>query len=135
MSELKKLEAIFTEGKITRREFMAKVSALGLAAAVSPALLSKPAKAETPKKGGRFRMGLTGGHTTDNLDPATLTDEWNYNTNWMYRNCLVEIDYQGNPIPELAESWEASKDAATHQLRENTRSYTPIAYRIIKLVF
>ena len=31
----------------------------------------------------------------------------------MYRNCLVEIDHQGNPIPELAESWEASKDAAT----------------------
>ncbi|MGD8661616.1 MAG: ABC transporter substrate-binding protein [Desulfobacterales bacterium] len=113
MSELKKFEKMFTEGKITRRQFMAKVSALGLAAAVSPALLSKPAKAETPKKGGRFRMGLTGGHTTDNLDPATLSDEWNYNTNWMYRNCLVEIDYQGNPIPELAESWEASKDAAT----------------------
>ena len=113
MSDLKKFEKLFTEGKITRREFMAKVSALGLAAAVSPALLSKPAKAETPKKGGRFRMGLTGGHTADNLDPATLNDEWNYNTNWMYRNCLVEIDHQGNPIPELAESWEASKDAAT----------------------
>ena len=75
MSELKKFEKLLTEGKITRREFMAKVSALGLAAAVSPALLSKPAQAETPKKGGRFRMGLTGGHTTDNLDPATLTDE------------------------------------------------------------
>ena len=113
MSELKKFEKLFTEGKITRREFMAKVSALGLAAAISPALLSKPAKAETPKKGGRYRMGLTGGHTTDNLDPATLSDEWNYNSNWMYRNCLVEIDHQGNPIPELAESWEASKDAAT----------------------
>jgi len=113
MSELKKFEKLFTDGKITRREFMAKVSALGLAAAVSPALLSKPAKAETPKKGGHFRMGLTGGHTTDNLDPATLSDEWNYNTNWMYRNCLVEIDYKGNPIPELAESWEATKDAAT----------------------
>ncbi len=54
MSELKKFEKLFTEGKITRREFMAKVSALGLAAAVSPALLSKAAQAETPKKGGRF---------------------------------------------------------------------------------
>ena len=74
MSELKKFEKLFTEGKITRREFMGKVSALGLAAAVSPVLLSKPAQAETPKKGGRFRMGLTGGHTTDNLDPATLTE-------------------------------------------------------------
>ena len=38
-----------------------------------PALSSKSADAATPKKGGRFRMGLTGGHTTDNLDPATLS--------------------------------------------------------------
>jgi peptide/nickel transport system substrate-binding protein len=113
MSDLKKLEQLFSEGKITRREFMVKVSALGLAAAVSPALLRKSADAATPKKGGRFRMGLTGGHTTDNLDPATLSDEWNYNTNWMFRNCLVEVDYKGNPTPELAESWEAAKDAAT----------------------
>jgi peptide/nickel transport system substrate-binding protein len=113
MPELKKFEKLFTEGKITRREFMAKMSALGLAAAVSPALLSKRAEAATPKKGGHFKMGLTGGHTTDNLDPATLSDEWNYNTNWMFRNCLVEIDYQGNPTPELAESWEVSKDAKT----------------------
>jgi peptide/nickel transport system substrate-binding protein len=113
MSKLKKFESLLTEGKITRREFMAKVSALGLAAAVSPALLSTSADAATPKKGGRFRMGLTGGHTTDNLDPATLSDEWNYNSNWMFRNCLVEVDYKGNPIPELAESWDATKDAAT----------------------
>ncbi|MGD8294039.1 MAG: twin-arginine translocation signal domain-containing protein, partial [Desulfobacterales bacterium] len=69
MSELKKIESLFTEGKITRREFMARVSALGLAAAVSPALLSKPAKAATPQKGGHFKIGLPGGHTTDNLDP------------------------------------------------------------------
>jgi peptide/nickel transport system substrate-binding protein len=113
MSDLKQLECLFKEKKISRREFIGRVSALGLMAAVSPALLAKPAKAATPKKGGHFRMGLSGGHTTDNLDPATLSDEWNYNTNWMCRNCLVEIDYKGNPIPELAESWEASKDAAT----------------------
>ena len=113
MPDLKKLEQLLSEGKITRREFLAKISALGLAAAVSPALLSKSADAATPKKGGRFRMGLTGGHTTDNLDPATLSDEWNYNTNWMFRNCLVEVDYKGNPTPELAESWDATKDAAT----------------------
>ena len=29
----------------------------------------------------------------------------------LLRNCLVEIDYQGNAIPELAKSWEASPDA------------------------
>jgi hypothetical protein len=39
MSELKKFEKLLAEGKITRREFLAKVSVLGLAAAVSQSLM------------------------------------------------------------------------------------------------
>ena len=85
MKEVKKLEKLLTKGKITRRQFISGMSALGLAAAVSPVFLGKPAQAAIPKKGGHFKIGLPGGHTTDNLDPGTLTDEWNYNTNWMYR--------------------------------------------------
>ena len=54
MSELKQLEHLFKEKKISRREFIARVSALGLIAAVSPSLLAKPAKAAMPKKGGHF---------------------------------------------------------------------------------
>jgi len=60
MLKLKELEKLFTEGKITRREFMARVSALGLAAAVSPALLASTAEAAKPKKGGRvIAVGTT----------------------------------------------------------------------------
>lgn len=111
MSALKELERLLTEGKITRREFMARVSALGLMAAVSPAILAKSAKAATPKKGGRLRLGMAGGSTTDSLDPATMTDAMAYNINWQVRNCLVEIDHKGHPIPELAERWDSSPDA------------------------
>ena len=39
MSKLKELERLLTNGKITRRDFIARVSAIGLMAAVSPALL------------------------------------------------------------------------------------------------
>ncbi|MGD9262074.1 MAG: twin-arginine translocation signal domain-containing protein, partial [Desulfobacterales bacterium] len=52
MSKLKELELLLAGGKITRREFIARVSALGLMAAVSPSLLSTTAEA-APKKGGR----------------------------------------------------------------------------------
>lgn len=45
MSELKKLERLFEEGKITRRTFLSTASALGLSAAISPTLLSRPAAA------------------------------------------------------------------------------------------
>jgi len=118
---LKKFQKLYAEGKISRREFIQKMSALGIAAAVSPALLSKPVQAATPKKGGRLNIGLAGGSTTDTFDPATFTDiMMQMTTMGFLRNCLVEQDYQGNAIPELAESWEASPDAAqwTFKLRK-----------------
>ncbi len=111
MSKAKELENLFTRGKITRREFITRMSALGLAAAVSPALLYSPAEASKPKRGGRLRVGCTGGSTTDSMDPATLTSTMNMFVQWQVRNNLVEIDYKYQPIPELAESWEASPDA------------------------
>jgi peptide/nickel transport system substrate-binding protein len=93
MLKLKELENLFTAGKITRRNFITRVSALGLMAAVSPALLSGTAKAATPKKGGRFILGTSGGSTTDSMDPGTLVSNNNQNVNWQIRNCLVEIDH------------------------------------------
>jgi peptide/nickel transport system substrate-binding protein len=117
MSELKELESLLAQGKITRRDFLARLSALGITAAVSPALLATPARAATPRKGGRFRLGMAGGSTTDSLDPATITDAMGYNINWQLRNCLVEVDYKGNPVPELAENWESSPDAARWRFR------------------
>ena len=120
MSEIKKLEHQLKTGRITRREFLVRVSALGLVAAVSPTLLTTAAKAATPKKGGRFRAGVPAFSTTDTLDPATLTDIGNYFIGWQVRNNLIELDYEGNAIPELAESMEASADAAnwTFKLRK-----------------
>ena len=111
MSKLKELENLLSVGKITRREFIARVSALGLMAAVSPALLSGVSEAATPKKGGRLIIGVTGGSTTDSMDPATLTSNMNQNINWQIRNCLVEIDHNFNTFPELAESWDSTPDA------------------------
>ena len=120
MSKFKEIERLFKEGKITRREFIGRMSALGLTAAISPALLVIKAEAVTPKKGGRFRQGLAAGSTSDSLDPATMPDDGVYNLSWQIRNNLVEIDYKGNAIPELAESWEPSADASrwTFKLRK-----------------
>lgn len=111
MEKLKCLERSLSEGKISRREFITRVSALGLMAAVSPVLLATSARAAAPKKGGRLRLAATGGSTTDSLDPATLTSTHNQLINFQLRNCLVEVDHDYNVIPELAESWEASPDA------------------------
>ena len=112
MSKIKELEQLFTKGKISRRDFLARVSVLGLTVAISPALLSTSAYAATPKKGGRLRIGMAGGSTTDSMDPATITDMMLQVINQgQIRNTLVEIDDKSRPIPELAESWEATPDA------------------------
>ncbi|MGD2015114.1 MAG: ABC transporter substrate-binding protein, partial [Desulfobacterales bacterium] len=111
MSKLKELEEMLFKGKLNRREFIARVSALGLTAAMSPALLSTLAHASGPKKGGRLRIGCAGAQTSDSLDPITVSNLMTESLTWQLRNCLVEVDYKSNPIPELAESWEATPDA------------------------
>jgi len=112
MSKIEKFTKLFAEGKITRRDFLTRVSALGLAAAISPALLTTSVNASTPKKGGRLRIGMAGGSTTDSMDPATITDMMLQVINQgQIRNTLVEIDHKSQPIPELAESWEATPGA------------------------
>jgi len=121
MSKFETLEQLFDLGKITRREFIERTAALGLAAAASPMFFPTSAKAAEPKKGGRLRLGLSGGSTTDSLDPATLTDMMmQVVVCGQIGNNLVEINHKNEAIPELAESWEASADAKqwTFQIRK-----------------
>jgi peptide/nickel transport system substrate-binding protein len=106
------LEKWLRSGKLSRREFISRMSALGLAAAVSPAFLAGKAHADTPKKGGRLRIGINGGATSDTLDPgiqlAMMPQVLVYGA---LANGLVEINADGQPVPELAESWESTPDA------------------------
>jgi len=111
MSELSKLTKLFNQNKISRRQFISQVSALGLAVTLSPVLLAGTAQASAPKKGGRLILGMSGGSTTDSMDPGTLVSNMNQNVNWQIRNCLVEIDHNFSVIPELAESWDSTPDA------------------------
>jgi peptide/nickel transport system substrate-binding protein len=114
MKTLEKLESMLREGKITRREFLAKASAFGIATAMSPAILGSQANAAAPKKGGRLRIGMQGGSTSDTMDPAKFNDIYQQMTTMGFlRNPLVEIDNQGNAVPDLAESFEAKPDAKT----------------------
>ena len=137
MSELNKLERLLTEGRITRRDFISRISAMGLAAALSPALLSRRAEAAVPKKGGRFIVATSGGSTTDSMDPATLTSNFNQNLNWTIRNSLVEIDHNFEAIPELAESWDSTPDAKvwTFKLRKGVEFHNGKTFTAEDVIF
>ena len=119
MSQIERLEMLFKSGKITRREFLSRASAFGATVALSPMLLSLPKKAEaaTPKKGGVLRMGLGHGSTTDTLDPATQNNAMVGAMYLSLSNQLVEIGPDGEPVPEIAESWEHTPDVKTWRFK------------------
>ena len=60
------------KGRMSRRDFLGRSSALGLSMVVGTGLFNE-ASAAMPKKGGHMRMAMGHGATTDTLDPATLT--------------------------------------------------------------
>jgi len=111
MDKLERLTTLFSGGKIDRREFIARVSALGAAAMIPSILSATPANA-APKKGGRLRIGCGGSSLTDVLDPALIYDIMAPVVSYgLIRDCLVGIDENSRLVPELAESWEAEPDA------------------------
>ncbi len=121
MTDLSFLTQMLDQKTITRRQFISGVSALGLAASLSPSLFAGNVMAATPQKGGTFRQAMTGGATSDSLDPATLLASHPINVSTQVSNCLVEIDHNFKPVPELAQSWDASADAKiwTFKLRKD----------------
>ena len=112
MTEIERLDRMHGAGALSRRELLARVSTLAAAGLVLPsALVSEAARAQTPKKGGRLRMGLADASTSDNLDPAKTIGRVEAVTTQQLRNPLVELDHESKPTNSLAESWEATPDA------------------------
>ena len=102
-------------GRISRRTFMSSAVAAGVAAPVAMGW-ADAALAATPQKGGLLRLGIGSGSTTDSLDPATYEGTVNTVLAYTYANNLVEVDHNGELIPELAESWD-SDDGVTWVFR------------------
>ena len=114
MKKLERLEKMLKENRLTRHEFITAAAALGVSTALPSSLLKGKAWAETPKKGGTFKIGVSKGSTTDSSDPALIHSAYMQNIMWgQTHNNLAEIDENGELVPELAKSWEASKDAKT----------------------
>ena len=108
--EIKFLQRLVTENGLSRRKFLSATMAMGVGA-MAPLLYSEAARA-APKKGGRLRQGLTGGATSDVLDPGQILDSYMQNVQFgQLRNNLTEVAASGELVGELAESWEANANA------------------------
>jgi peptide/nickel transport system substrate-binding protein len=117
VDKINDLQTSFQTGQVNRRSFMMGALALGVSLTSASVILNK-VEAATAKKGGRLRVGLTGGATTDTLDPGQILDLYMLHLQFgQLRNGLTEVAADGSLIPELAESWEASPDAKIWNFR------------------
>ena len=117
---LKLLTAAATSGGISRRAFIEGAVALGATVQGALTLWSREVAAAVPSKGGRFRVGLDDGNTTDGMDPATFASRFMITMAHTHRNFLTEIAPDNKVIGELAESWDVTPDAKkwTFKLRK-----------------
>jgi peptide/nickel transport system substrate-binding protein len=115
---LKQLEL----GDISRREFLGRMMATGIAIGAAGSLVTQSAFAatESPKKGGRLVVGTEAADTNDSLDPTKFTSTTNYLIAFSVYDPLVNRGLDLQPIPWLAESWEPNGNATewTFKLRK-----------------
>jgi peptide/nickel transport system substrate-binding protein len=104
-------------GVMSRREFVQRMSALGVTAAFAGGLAATvqggSAQAATPTSGGHMRMAMGHGATEDTLNPAHIMNGSLTVMHFAITNMLTEINHDGTLLPKLAEEWEASPDAST----------------------
>ena len=104
-------------GQLSRREFLARSTALGVSAAAAYGLIGLDAPAlaqDTPAMGGTLRMEM---ETKGLKDPRTA--DWsqisNFTRGWL--DYLVEYNNDGSIRGMLLESWEANDDASEYTLK------------------
>ncbi len=96
-------------GGISRRGVLQGATALGTAALLGP--LGAHSVAAQPKKGGRLRVAMGHGSTSDSYDPATWDQAFVQVFATARHGYLTEIAADGSLVGEVAESWDASPDA------------------------
>ena len=104
---------------MTRRQAMKWLIAMGVSAATANSLVANlsAAATETPKRGGRIRVGGQSTSVKDTLDPARFNNSTDYSRGFTFYNGLTRLDDKTQAQPELAKSFESNADATAMGLQ------------------
>ncbi|RWP16106.1 MAG: ABC transporter substrate-binding protein [Mesorhizobium sp.] len=115
--ELDYLSLRIAAGRLSRREFLGRATALGVSAAFANSLLAGAAKAQVPQRGGILKAGLQGGAATDSLDPGAFSASVAIAFSKCWGELLMELTPDGGVENRLAEEVGSSKDAKTWTMK------------------
>ena len=104
----------FLAGRISRRDFHNGLAATGFTATAASALVAgtgHDARAETPKRGGRLRVGFTTSSAGDTLDPTKIVASSDIGRSGLLYNRLIDYVPGKGLVGNLATGWEANDDA------------------------
>jgi peptide/nickel transport system substrate-binding protein len=99
------------KGRMNRRDFISRSTALGLSAGLAGALFGKVAHADEPKKGGTLRAGISGGESSNSLDPALAASPAPNNTCSNWGETLFNVNPDGSLNNRVAEEFTSSPDS------------------------
>ena len=116
VSEVKRLQEQFQNGRLNRREFLQGMLALGLTSATATMLLAstRDVQAETPKYGGHVKVAWDQHGPTDTLDPTLLTATIDYTRARVHLNNLLQFNDDMTLGPDLATHFEVNADASQY---------------------
>ncbi len=102
-----------TRQRMDRREFLTGAALLGSLASAGGLSLSGCAVSDDspPLSANTLKLGMSGGASSDSLDPRTYLDVVPICIGFQIMNGLVEIGDAGEPVPELLSRWEPNSDA------------------------
>lgn len=115
MTDSKEFKDLLTNsaksGNLNRRDFMHFAIAAGVTASTASGLWTSDVAAATPKRGGKFRLGVHDGNTSDTFDPGTYLSVGMIQAAHAHRSYLTEITAKNTLGSDLADSWSATPDA------------------------
>ncbi len=110
------------KGRVSRREFMHHSIVAGLTATTAAGLWTSKVAAQTPNRGGTFRVAQHDGNTSDQHDPGHYQSNFEIAYTHTVRAYLTMINQDGTLGPDVASEWSATPDAMEWTFKINDRA-------------